>query len=377
MAFNLNNTPTVKTSAITTSEIEKLLKKEIVLFGSGFSNKKKQSFYLELAVLLKAGITIKEALTLIIESLKKKADKEMFEDITHQVVNGKPLSDALNSSKHFTEYEYFSVKIGEETGTIARVCKELGVFYERKNEQKRIVVSALTYPSIVLSTAVLVVVFMLSYVVPMFQDIFKQNNMQLPFLTRIIVKMSDFTRTYGAFFFLAVLTLIFGSRFFKDNYQYKKSLHYSLLKIPVFGRFVTKVYMAQFTQAITLLTASKVPILNSIQMVRKMIQFVPLQDALLIVENGILKGASLSESMQGNNIFDNRIISLVKVAEETNQTEYVFNQLNEQFNQEVVQQSKIMATVLEPFIILFVGVLVAVLLIAMYLPMFQMSSAIG
>lgn len=377
MAFNLNNTPAVKTSATTTSKIEKLLKKEVVLFGSGFSNKKKQSFYLELAVLLKAGITIKEALTLIIESFKKKTDKEMFEDILHHVVNGKPLSDALNSSKHFTEYEYFSVKIGEETGTTARVCKELGVFYERKNEQKRIVISALTYPSIVLSTAVLVVIFMLGYVVPMFQDIFKQNNMELPFLTQIIVKMSDFTRTYGAFFFLAVLTLIFSSRFFKDNHQYKNRLHYSLLKIPVFGRFVTKVYLAQFTQAVTLLTASKVPILNSIQMVRKMIQFIPLQDALLKVENGILKGASLSESMKGNNIFDNRIISLVKVAEETNQTEYVFSQLNEQFNQEVVQQSKIMATVLEPFIILFVGVIVAVLLIAMYMPMFQMSSAIG
>ena len=112
-------------------------------------------------------------------------------------------------------------------------------------------------------------------------------------------------------------------------------------------------------------------------MVRKMIQFVPLQDDLLIVENNILQGGSLSESFKQTRLFDSRIISLVKVAEETNQTEYVFNQLNEQYNQEVVQQSKILSTVLEPIIILFVGVLVAVLLVAMYLPMFQLSSAIG
>jgi type II secretory pathway component PulF len=85
----------------------------------------------------------------------------------------------------------------------------------------------------------------------------------------------------------------------------------------------------------------------------------------------------LSASLKNNSLFDNRIISLVKVAEETNQTEFVFKQLSEQYNQEVVQQSKIMTTVLEPFIILFVGVLVAVLLVAMYLPMFQLSSAIG
>jgi len=377
MAFKLDNIPSSAARTSTGSEIEKLLKKEIVLFGGGFSNKKKQAFYLELGVLLKAGITIKEALSLIIDSFKKKTDKEMLDNVLHQIVNGKPFSEALYDSKQFSEYEYYSLKIGEETGTTARVCKELGIFYERKNEQKRIVIAALTYPSIVLSTAILVVIFMLSYVVPMFQDIFKQNNMELPFLTRVIIKMSGFVKSYGLLFFVAIGGLLLASRFLKDNRQYKTTLQYTLLKIPVLGPFINKVYLAQFTQAVTLLTTSKVPMLNSIQMVKKMIRFVPLQDALQNVENNIMKGNSLSESLQGNKLFDNRIISLVKVSEETNQTEYVFSQLNEQYNQEVVQQSKIMSTVLEPFIILFVGVLVAVLLIAMYLPMFQLSSAIG
>lgn len=377
MAFNLNNIPSATAKKSTGSDIEKLLKTEIVLFGSGFSNKKKQSFYLELAVLLKAGITIKEALTLLIESFKKKKDREMLENVLHQVVNGKPFSEALHSSKYFSEYEYYSLKIGEETGTTAQVCRELGGFFERKNEQQRIVIAALTYPVIVLSTAILVVIFMLSYVVPMFQDIFKQNNMELPLLTRFIISMSDAMKSYGSIVLLLVIVFIVSTRFFKDNYSYRKNLHTVILKIPVLGPFIIKVYLAQFTQAVTLLTTSKVPILNSIQMVRKMIQFVPLQEALEKVENNILKGGSLSESLKENKLFDNRIISLVKVAEETNQTEYVFKQLNEQYSQEVMQQSKIMSTVLEPFIIVFVGIIVAVLLIAMYLPMFQLSSAIG
>jgi type IV pilus assembly protein PilC len=101
-----------------------------------------------------------------------------------------------------------------------------------------------------------------------------------------------------------------------------------------------------------------------------MIRFVPLQNALEKVESSILKGNSLSVSLKENPLFDNRLISLVKVAEETNQTEYAFKQLIEQYNQEVVQQSKIMTIVLEPLIILFAGVLVAILLVAMYLPMF-------
>jgi type II secretory pathway component PulF len=377
MAFNLDNVPVANTKRTGGSNIEQLLKKEINLFGTGFSNKKKQAFYLELGVLLKAGITIKEAITLIIESLKKQKDKVLFENILHDVINGKPFSEALYASKQFSEYEYYSIKIGEETGTAARVSRELGVFYERKNEQKRIVVAALTYPGIVFSTAILVVFFMLSYVVPMFEGIFKQNKMELPMLTRAIMKMSAFTQSYGLLIFVAILTLVFAGRFFKDNEVYRKTLHYLLLKIPVLGPFTAKVYLAQFTQAVTLLTTSKVPMLNSIQMVRKMIQFVPLQDDLLIVENNILQGGSLSESLKQTRLFDSRIISLVKVAEETNQTEYVFNQLNEQYTQEVIQKSKILSTVLEPIIILFVGILVAVLLIAMYLPMFQLSSAIG
>lgn len=378
MAFKIENTPNRKAvQSKNQNSIETLLKKEITLFGDSFNNKKKQAFYLELAVLLKAGVSFKEGLSLIIESLKKKADKDLIQTILNDVVNGKPFSDALMTSKSFTEYEYYSIQIGEETGTTAQVCEELGRFFERKNEQKRIIIAALTYPSIVLSTAVLVVIFMLSYVVPMFQDIFKQNNMELPFLTQLIVKLSIWTKTYGLYFFLGIIIFIFSTQFFKDNHKYKKALHYFLIKIPVLGPFMTKVYLAQFTQAVTLLTTAKVPLLNSIQMVKKMIRFVPLQEALEQVENSILKGNSLSTSLKNTPLFDNRIISLVKVAEETNQTEYVFKQLSEQYNQEVVQQSKVMTTVLEPFIILFVGVLVAVLLVAMYLPMFQLSSAIS
>ena len=332
---------------------------------------------MELSVLLKAGITVKEALTLIIESLKKEKDKQLLDGVLQQVINGKPFSEALYDTKQFSEYEYFSLKIGEETGTTDKVCRELGIFYERKNEQRRVVIAALTYPSIVLFTAILVVIFMLSYIVPMFQDIFRQNNMELPYLTQVIVKLSTLTKSYGGLFLLIIIFLFAATRFLKDNYTYKKNIHYFLLKIPVAGPFISKIYLAQFTQAVSLLTASKVPILNSIQMVTKMIQFVPLQNALAKVESNILKGESLSASLKDNTMFDSRIVSLVKVAEETNQTEYVFNQLNEQYNHEVMQQSKVLSTVLEPVIILFVGILVAVLLIAMYLPMFQLSSAIG
>jgi type II secretory pathway component PulF len=360
------------------SDWDALLKKEITLFGSRFNDKKKQNLYLELSVLLKAGITIRESLSLIIENLTKKSDKEIIQSIMNDVVDGKSLSDSMSSTNCFSEYEFFSIQIGEETGTIAKVVQQLGIFFERKNEQKRIVIAALTYPMIVLTTAVFVIIFMLSYVVPMFQDIFKQNNMELPFITQIIISASSFVKNYGSILFLLCFALVFTFLFSKKHFpKIKAALDYFTLKIPVIGTFVSKVYLAQFTQAVSLLTGSKVPLLNSVQMVKKMIQFYPLQNDLQHVETEILKGNSLSKSMKDTTLFNNRIISLVKVAEETNQTAFVFQQLNEQLNQEVIQQSKAVSTFLEPIIIIIVGFIVGILLIAMYLPMFQLSSAIG
>lgn len=375
MAFKLENKQTE--SSKEKFSLEKMLKTEITWFGSKFSNKKKFSFYFELSVLLNAGITIKEAITLMLENQKKEVDKQLFEIILMDIVQGKSFSQAVFDTGKFSEYEYYSLKIGEETGSMGKVTEQLGGFFERKNEQQRIVIAALTYPIIILSTAVVVVIFMLSYVVPMFQDIFKQNNVELPWITKTIITLSNFVQNYGLYFFVTFIGLILSWKFFSKNIAFKKYWQTFLLKTPVLGPFIRKVYLAQFTQAVSLLTSSKIPVLNSIQLVNKMIQFVPLQEDLIKVEQGILKGFSLNESLKNCIMFDNKMISLVKVSEETNQTDFIFKQLNEQYNQEVTQQSKIMSTILEPFIILIVGLIVAVLLIAMYLPMFQLSNAIG
>ena len=377
MAFKLDNIQTTNTKIELGSEIESLLKKEVNFFGSSFPTKKKYEFYNELGVLLQAGITIKDALQLIKENQKKTNHKIIVEEILNKVINGMPFSDAILASKQFTEYEYFSVKIGEETGTLSKVCKSLAVFFERKNEQRRIIISALTYPCIVLSTAVLVVVFMLSYVVPMFQDIFNQNKIELPFLTQIIIGFSNAIKHYGGFLLLGIIILVIVFKVMLKNDDIKEIFHTIILKTPVVGKFITKIYLAQFTQAISLLTTAKIPMLNSIKLVKNMIEFMPLKKSLQRVEDSILKGNSLSQSLAGNKMFDDRIISLVKVAEETNQTEFVFNQLNEQYNNEVVQQSKLVATIIEPFIIIIVGLIVGVLLVALYLPMFKLSSVIG
>lgn len=377
MGFQLDNIQTTSSKKTKSSKKESFLKKEITLFGSAFSNKTKEDFYTELGLLLKAGISLKDALDLVENAQKKKQQKIILQSISEEILMGSSLSESLKPKKEFTEYEYYSIKIGEETGTLQQVAEQLGAFYSRKNEQRRNIISALTYPIIILSTAVLVVAFMLSYVVPMFQDIFKQQGVDLPKITEFIISTSEFFKSYG-WFFLLIVTLLIGSKgLLSKKLWYRRLMDNFTLGLPYIGSFIKTIYLSQFTQAVSLLTASKVPLVNSIQLVKKMIGFIPLQDALEVVESDILQGKSLSESLNKHNLFDDKMVALVKVAEETNQNEFIFQRLNSQYTTQVQQKSKLLSTALEPFIIMVVGVLVGVILIAMYLPMFRLSSVLG
>lgn len=377
MAFQLENLHKNDKAISQKKGIETLLQKEINLFGRSFSNKVKEDFYTEMSVLLKAGVNLKEGLELIANSQKKKQNQQIINAVSESLVSGQSISNAIKLQKPFSDYEFYSLKIGEETGTLGRVMEQLGGFFARKNEQRRNLISALTYPVIILTTAVLVVVFMLQFVVPMFQDIFKQQNVELPAITEFIIQLSKLMNNYGWLFLILIVVLLLSRTFLNKKSWFKKVKDIVILRIPYVGDFVKTVYLSQFTQAVSLLTGSKVPMINSIQLVKQMIDFYPLQAALEGVEQEILTGASLSQSLKQHKLFDDKMIALVKVAEETNQTEFIFDRLNQQYSTQVQQRSKMLSTIMEPMIILFVGVLVGVILVAMYLPMFKLSSVIG
>lgn len=378
MGFKLDPSiaPSIKTTSLS-GTLESLLKKEITLFGRFFNTKKKEDFYAELAVLLKAGVHLRESLEILVQNQKKEKLKAFFEGMLHDLDLGQGLSEVLRSRKEFTEYEYYSLQIGEESGNLPKVMDELGQFFARKNEQRRGLMNAMTYPIIILCTAILVVVFMLRMVVPMFEDIFRQNGVDLPPITQWIIATSNFLKDYGWALLSLGIGLIISRRFLFKGEAVTRKKHELLLRLPFLGSFIKTVYLAQFTQAVALLTSSKVPVLNSIQMVKRMITFYPLQDALGDMEQKIMKGTSLHESIKGNRVFDNKMSSLIKVAEETNQTEYIFEKLNQQYNLEVQQKSKLLSTVMEPLIIIVIGLFVGVILVAMYLPMFKLSSVLG
>ena len=376
MGFQLKNIESNTKLKSSSFDIDTLLKKEIT-FGSSFGNKQKEGFYTELYVLLDAGLTLKDTLSLLAEEQKKEKEKKLIDNIITNLIAGKNFSSSIKMQKEFTEYEYYSIQIGEQTGTLLKVTKDLGEFYKRKNNQRRTITSALTYPVVVLGTAFLAIFFMLQFVVPMFADIFKQNKVELPWITQKIIQASNSFQNYWWSILIILLLIFVFKTTLKKKIWFQKYSSLLLLKTPFIGEFIRKVKIAQFTQAITLLTSAKVPLLNGIQLTRKMIQYYPLEIALEKVEKDILQGKSLHESMKTQSIFDKKMISLIKVAEETNQNETIFKRLTEQYNKEIEYKSKMLSTTIEPFIILILGAIVGVILIAMYLPMFKLSTVIS
>ncbi len=378
MGFKLEHTAPVATQRKSGSDrLDALLKKEIKLFGTFFNSKKKESFYSELGVLLKAGVRLREGLQLLAENQKKEKMTSYYTDMVENLDSGMSFYEILQSKKDFTEYESYSVQIGEETGNLSKIITELGHFFTRKNEQRKQLLNAMTYPAIILCTAILVVVFMLRMVVPMFEDIFKQNGVDLPSITKGIIAVSKGIKSFG----LPILVVLIGLIIFRKSLFGKKGFQEKwqafLLKIPIVGNFIRAVYLSQFTQAMALLTSSKVPILTSMQMVRKMVVFYPLKAAMTRIEENILHGVSLHQSIKDEKVFDRKMHALIKVAEETNQTEYIFEKLNQQYAAEVQHKSKLVSTLMEPFIIVIIGLFVGVILVAMYLPMFKLSSVLG
>ncbi|AXT61376.1 type II secretion system F family protein [Aquimarina sp. AD10] len=358
-------------------DISSVLTKEITLFGNAFNSKKKEQWYAELSVLQKSGIDLKSGLELLSETQKKEKDRVLMSTMTQQLIDGSSFSDILKNNSSFSDYEYYAIKIGEQTGQLAQISLELSEFYKRKNDLRREIVAALTYPIIVLCTALLVIFFMLRYVVPMFVDIFKQNNVDLPNITKAIINFSNFMGEYGilllGIFTIGIVLLAFISK----KTWYRKFIGKMQLKIPILGNYFRKIYMAQFTQALSLLTSAKVPMVDSIDLVKNMINFYPLQEGLQNTNDAVIAGGKLSTSFAQNPVFDKKMIAMIRVAEETNQTEFIFQKLNEQYNQQVKHQSQVISNVLNPLLTIIVGIIVGVILIAMYLPMFRLSSVIG
>lgn len=351
------------------------LNKDIQLGGGSLPARIKESFYMELWSLLGAGIDIRSALELMGNEQKKKKTKKIFEQLLSDITTGSTLSQALKRNGLFSKYEYYSVQVGEETGQLLRVLKELAAFFKKSIQQKRQILGALTYPLVIMVVAFGAVGFMVSYVVPMFSDIFKRFGGDLPPVTKIVIAFSAFVKSSGVYIFLILLAIVLLVLWQRKKNWFRRYASQISIRIPVIGTILKKIYLSRFANTMAMLSGAKIPMLQAIQLTRQMIGFYPIEQSLYAIEEDVLSGKSLHMALKAFSVYPPKMISMIKVGEEVNQLELFFGRLAEQYNNEVEYQTSLLSKLVEPLIIIILGLVVGIILIAMYLPLFKLGQS--
>jgi type IV pilus assembly protein PilC len=352
-----------------------IFQREIKL-GKVFPDKAKESFYNEFSTLLDSGVDIQRALNILIEEQENKRLLEVLQQMLESLIVGNSLSESCKRSGHFTAYEYQSIRIGEETGRLKIVLTHLCRFYADKVKLRRQLIGVFTYPGFVIMITFGVLYFMLSSVVPMFEDVFRQFGQELPYLTQKIIWLSKYFSTFLLYLVIVVTGLGIYAYTQRKEEWYRRATGNFILRIPVIGILIKKIYLARFCQSMSLLLASKTPLVTTLDLIEDMIGFYPLEIAMRETKKVILSGETLNAGLAKFPIFDKRLISLTKIAEEINQLDSTFERLTKQYQEEIEFRTKLLGTIIEPLIIVIIGLVVGVIMVSMYLPMFNLSNVI-
>ncbi|MCK6640938.1 MAG: type II secretion system F family protein [Bacteroidia bacterium] len=355
-----------------------ILNREIKLFErNALSDKSKERFYGELSVLLHAGLDIRTAIELIIDELTNPKEKIIFSDILKAIIAGSNLADAINLSGKFSTYEYYSLQIGEESGRTREILSDLNKYYTKKIKQRRKVRSALSYPVIVMLVAFGAVFFMLRFVVPMFGDMLQRFGSDLPPLTQMIISMSDWIARYGIFCLLLLLATAFFIYLSRNEIWFRKLSARLIMKTPVIGPAVQKIYIERFSHSMQLMLSAKTGLLKALELSSKMIGYYPIESSLKEIQHHITQGRSLHDSLSDFPIYPKRMVSLIRVGEEVNKLDVMFERISQQLVDEIDHDTSVLSSIIEPVMIIFLGIMVATILVAMYLPMFKIGTAFG
>ncbi len=351
--------------------------KDLDIFGAHFGDKKKEKFFSEFQLLLNSGVDLRTAFEIFTSMVSNKKELEVYRSIEEQTIKGGvKLWQALQQSGKFSEYEYNSVRLGEESGKLKEVFDELSAYYIRKIKQRRQFINAIATPALVFTASLGVLVFMLNTVVPVFADMYKKLGGELPKLTQVIIKMSDFLKHYGLITIIGVAGIAIFLYSSREKFWFRKGFSIILLRIPVIRNIVLKIYLARFCSSMSMLLMAYTPLEKALLLVKNMVGFYPLETSLEDVRKSVIEGRGFFNGMSRHRIYPKQLLALIQIGEKVNQLGVVFDKMAKQYNDEVDKQSDTMGKILEPLLILLIGGMVGFIIIAMYLPMFKMNTLI-
>jgi type IV pilus assembly protein PilC len=338
-------------------------------------------FTRQLATMIEAGISLVQALTALYEQCDPKRQKSLrnvISDVTARVQGGDTFHESI--AKHprvFNRLFVSMVKAGEAGGLLSEILDRLAGFLEASARLRKKVKSAMTYPVIVLSIAFLITTFLIVRVVPVFGEIFKDFGAKLPAPTQFLIDLSDFIRAQWYFMILGIGGTIFGSRVFLRSTRGRQLSDRWKLKLPVFGPLIHKICMSRFARTFAQLIRSGVPILEVLDIVGGTSGNHVVEQSIKGVSTDVEKGDNLSVALSKEKIFPPMMLRMVAAGESTGRIDTMLEKMADFWDEEIEALLDALTSLIEPLLIVFLGVIVGGIVIAMFLPIFKLNEVVS
>ncbi|MBY7796320.1 type II secretion system F family protein [Vibrio fluvialis] len=333
----------------------------------------------QLATMLTTGVPIVQALKLVGDNHRKAEMKSILAQITKGVEAGTPISKAMRTaSTHFDALYVDLIQTGEQSGNLAEVFERLATYREKSEQLRAKVIKALIYPSMVILVALGVSYLMLTMVIPEFESMFKGFGAELPWFTQQILKLSHGVQAYSAAAFIASLGLVFGIKTARKKFFVVRLKTSQLsLRFPIIGGVLAKAAIAKFSRTLATSFSAGIPILASLKTTAKTAGNVHFETAIQDVHRHTAAGMPMYIAMRNTQAFPEMVLQMVMIGEESGKLDDMLNKVATIYEFEVDNTVDNLGKILEPLIIVFLGIVVGGLVVAMYLPIFNLMSVLG
>jgi type IV pilus assembly protein PilC len=336
------------------------------------------TFTRQFATMIDAGLPLVQCLEILGSQTENKTFGTIIKKVQADVEGGSTFAEALKKHpRAFPELYVNMVAAGEAGGILDTILNRLASYIEKSMNLKRKVKGAMVYPSVVVTVAALVVALLLIFVIPTFEKMFTDFGGTLPAPTRMVISMSTWMQRFWWIVLLGIFALIFGLKQYRRTEQGKRLLDGMALRLPIVGVLVRKVAVAKFTRTLSTLIASGVPILEGLDIVAKTAGNKIVENAILQTRQAISEGKTIAEPLSQTKVFPPMVVQMIGVGESAGALDSMLSKIADFYDEEVDQAVATLSSMLEPLIMVFLGVVIGFIVVAMYLPVFKLAGTIS
>jgi type IV pilus assembly protein PilC len=348
------------------------------LFGGGVKPAAVTLFTRQLSTLQDAGLPIVQSLQILTDMQRPGRFKVSLSTVTDDVQSGTMLSEAMSRHPKIWDKLYTNlVKAGETAGALDVILRRLAEFREKAERLKKKVIGALIYPVAVMTIAGAILTFIMVFIVPKFEQIFKELGIPLPGITEALISFSSFMGSYWWSLLIGIVVFVIGIKMFRNTEKGGNFIDRVAMRMPVLGNIIKKSSVARFTRTLGTLVTSGVGFLDALDITKSATPNIVVRNAIQAVRDSVKEGETINEPLRRSGVFDDIVVNMIKVGEETGELDKMLIKIADTYDEEVDAAVAAMMALMEPLLIVFMGGAVGFIVIALFMPLIKLIEQLG